>query len=77
MITTLSVSWTSRSSAFSPTQTIGTMPCASAACAFMFTPPSVSPKYCRRSEWPRITYWQPASASIAGETSPVKAPSLW
>src|SRR5262249_43766322 len=28
----------------------------------------------RRSEWPTITYWQPTSRSIAGATSPVKAP---
>ena len=30
-------------------------------------------KYARRSEWPRITYWQ-NSATILGATSPVKAP---
>ena len=36
---------------------------------------SVSPKYWRRSECPRITYGTPSSRSIAGETSPVKAPS--
>ena len=35
---------------------------------------SVSPRMCRRSLWPRITYRQPRSTSIAALISPVKAP---
>src|SRR5262249_22094142 len=66
----------SRSLRDSPTQTIGVKPASSAALVFCATPESVSPKNWRRSECPIITYWQPASFSIAAETSPVKAPSL-
>ena len=39
----------------SPTQTMGVRPCASAALIFLLTLSSVSPKYCRRSEWPMMT----------------------
>ena len=31
----------------------------------------------RRSLWPTITYWTPASLSMAADTSPVKAPPSW
>ena len=33
---------------------------------------SLSPSLCRRSLWPRMTYRQPTSSSMAGLTSPVK-----
>src|SRR5207247_2053249 len=36
---------------------------------------SLSAKMCLRSEWPRMTWLQPTCFSIAGEISPVKAPS--
>src|SRR5207244_8482656 len=36
---------------------------------------SVSPKYCRRSEWPTIAPRTPSSTSIGAEISPVNAPS--
>ena len=51
-------------------------PLSSATFVFFATPSSVSAKYCRRSEWPRIAWVTPMSFSIAGETSPVKAPSF-
>ena len=35
---------------------------------------SVSPRMCRRSLWPRITYLQPRSQSMAALSSPVNAP---
>ncbi len=35
----------------------------------------VSPRPCRRSEWPRMTWVQPASTSIPPEIDPVYAPS--
>ena len=55
------------------------MPAARTAAAFLLTTSSVSPKYCRRSEWPTITYDTLSLASIAGLISPVKAPlsSQW
>ncbi len=37
---------------------------------------SVSPKYWRRSEWPMMTWVQPISSSMAGQISPVYAPSF-
>jgi hypothetical protein len=37
---------------------------------------SLSPKYCRRSEWPTRDPTTPSSSSIGGEISPVYAPSL-
>ncbi len=43
----------------------------SATFVFFATPSSVSAKYCRRSEWPRIAWVTPMSFSIAAETSPV------
>ena len=43
---------------------------------FFATPWSVSAKYCRRSEWPRMAWVTPMSFSIAAETSPVNAPSF-
>ena len=36
---------------------------------------SVSPKYCRRSEWPTSEPATPSSSSIGAEISPVYAPS--
>ena len=45
-----------------------------AAAVFFLTDSFVSPKNWRRSLWPRITYWQPISTSIAALNSPVKAP---
>ncbi len=64
-----------RSSSVSPTQRIGRRPAASAAGTFRASARSVSPKSERRSEWPSTTPWTPISASIGGDTSPVKAPS--
>jgi hypothetical protein len=61
----------SRSASVSPTQTIGTRPCLSAAAAFCATSRSLSPCSARRSEWPTMTWQQPNSASIAAEISPV------
>jgi hypothetical protein len=55
-------------------QMIGERPAASAARALRLTAASSSPNSWRRSEWPTITYLQPASTSWAGATSPVKAP---
>ncbi len=47
-----------------------------AAIVRLRTVSSVSPKYCRRSLWPMITWLQPAALIMGAETSPVKAPSL-
>ena len=58
----------------SPQHTIGVMPCSNAFKTFLFTVSSVSAKYSRLSECPIITYFTPASVSIAGEISPVYAP---
>ena len=66
----------SRSASVSPTHEIGVRPLASASFVFFATPSSVSAKYWRLSEWPRITCVTPASTSIGAETSPVKAPSF-
>src|ERR1700694_4810987 len=46
-----------------------------AAAVFLATISSVSPRNRRRSEWPTITHWH-RPLSIAGETSPVKAPDI-
>src|SRR5438876_602757 len=51
-------------------------PAARAVFAFLLSRASVSPSPCRRSLWPMITYVQPESSSICGDTSPVKAPSF-
>ena len=51
----------SRSSRVSPTQEMGSRPLSRATLVFFATPSSVSPKYCRRSEWPRITWVQMTS----------------
>ena len=51
---TSSVSPRSRSSSSSPTQAITESPASSAAAARFAVVSSVSPKYCRRSEWPTI-----------------------
>ena len=56
-------------------QTIGVRPAPIAASVLRLTMVSVSPKRRRRSEWPMIAYAAPASLIIAGETSPVNAPS--
>src|SRR5687767_14398019 len=58
---------------------MGDRPADSTARVFLATPASVSPNSWRRSECPTMTYLQPASASWAGATSPVKAPlaSQW
>src|SRR6478672_3635127 len=56
-------------------QAITHSPCPSAATVRRATVSSVSPKYCRRSEWPTIAPRTPSSSSIGAETSPVKAPS--
>src|SRR5207248_1558546 len=50
-------------------------PCSSAAAVRRATVSSVSPKYCRRSEWPTIAPATPSSCSIGAEISPVYAPS--
>src|SRR5260370_32687406 len=55
---------------------MGVRPLASAIRVFLATLSSVSRKSWRRSEWPMMTYRQPASASMGAETSPVNAPSL-
>ena len=47
-----------------------------AACTFSLIKASVSLRICRRSLWPTMTSWQPTSTSMAGLTSPVKAPSF-
>ena len=49
-------------------------PAASAAGTFCASALSVSPKNCRRSEWPSTTPWTSSSVSIGGDTSPVNAP---
>ena len=51
----------------------------SSAPTFLRTVSSVSPKSWRRSVWPTITCWQPTSASMGADTSPVNAPcfSQW
>ena len=64
----------SRSSSVSPTQTMAVRPAAIAALARRLTVSSVSPKYWRRSLWPMMTYFAPASSSIPVEISPVYAP---
>src|SRR3954454_18458381 len=64
----------SRTCSPSPTQTIGTSPCRSAACTLAATTASSSPCSVRRSECPTSTYWQASAASIAPLTSPVYAP---
>ena len=72
------VSSASRVSSDSPTQKMGFRPAASAAFSFWLSNSSSSRKYCRRSEWPKITYSQPTEASSLADTSPVKAPlSFW
>ena len=58
----------------SPQQMIGVRPCSNAFNTFLFTVSSVSAKYSLLSECPMITYFTPASTSIFGEISPVKAP---
>ena len=42
-----------------------------AACSFLRTVASVSPKSFRRSEWPMMTCVQPTSLRCEGEISPV------
>ena len=64
----------SRCSSVSPTQMMGCRPASSAASTLRFTVKSVSPKYCRRSEWPMMTYFTPRSFSMSADTSPVYAP---
>ena len=68
-----------RCSRTSPRQRMTFRPAQRAARVLMLTVASVSPKYCRLSEWPTITYSAPASRSISAEISPVKAPlaSKW
>src|SRR5713101_642227 len=63
-----------RWSQVSPMHRIGRKPWRSAAATFLLTVASVSPKSRRRSEWPMITYRQPRSFNIRGDTAPVKAP---
>ena len=52
-------------------QRMGISPARCAARTFRLTDSSVSPKYCLRSEWPRMAYFAPDSFTIRGETSPV------
>ena len=73
--TVANVSPCRRSSAVSPTQRIGVIPAARTACIFRLMCSSLSPNSFLRSEWPRTTYRQPSSTSIAGEISPVNAPA--
>src|ERR1019366_7313896 len=73
---TSSVRPASRSSSTSPTQTMGVRPFSSAISSLRLTVSSVSLKYCRRSECPMITCVTWIAVSIAGEISPVKAPSF-
>ena len=51
----------------------------SSAPTFLRTVSSVSPNSWRRSLWPTIPCWQPTSASMGADTSPVNAPcfSQW
>ncbi len=72
---TLSVSPASRSASVSPTHAMTARPASSAASARRRTVSSVSPKSCRRSEWPTIAPVTPSSSSIGADTSPVNAPS--
>jgi hypothetical protein len=51
-----------------------TSPASSAFGTLSWSARSVSPKYWRRSEWPRTTPWTSISASIGADTSPVYAP---
>ena len=61
----------SRCSRLSPTQMMGCRPASRAAWTFLLTVMSVSPKYCRRSLWPMMTYFTPRSLSMSADTSPV------
>ena len=61
----------SRCSRLSPTQMMGCRPASRAAWTFLLTVMSVSPKYCRRSLWPMMTYFTPRSFSMSADTSPV------
>ena len=61
----------SRCSFVSPTQAITRRPASSAARARLATVSSVSPKYCRRSEWPTSEPTTPSSSSNGAEISPV------
>src|ERR1022692_353229 len=74
---TSSVSPASRSCNTSPTQQIGVRPASSAVFSRRFTVSSVSPKYCRRSECPMMTWVTPRASNIAAEVSPVNAPSCF
>ena len=58
----------------SPQHIIGVIPCSNALSIFLFTVSLVSAKYSLLSECPRTTYLTPASVSMFGEISPVKAP---
>ncbi len=49
----------------------GVSPASRAALSLKFTMSSVSPKYCRRSEWPMMACVQPTASSMLGQTSPV------
>src|SRR3954454_21447064 len=71
MRSTSSVCPDSRSSSDSPTQAITRSPPSRPATVRLATVSSVSPKYCRRSEWPTIAPFTPSSVSMAAETSPV------
>ncbi len=51
------------------------MPALMQACSFWAMMASVTPKCWRCSEWPMMHRRTPNSASMVGETSPVKAPS--
>src|SRR5256884_7816886 len=77
--TTSQVRFESRSWIVSPTQMMGWSFASRTARSLRLTLSSVSPKYCRRSLWPRITPSQPISASMGALTSPVNAPcfSWW
>ena len=58
----------------SPTQTMVTRPAFKAAIALARTISSVSPWSARRSLWPQMTSFAPASLIIPTETQPVWAP---
>ena len=63
-----------RSASFSPIQKMIRKPWARAVSTFLARLSSVSLKYSRRSECPKIVVFTPIDSSIEADTSPVKAP---
>ena len=74
IFSTSSVSPDSRCSSVSPTQAITPRPASSAARARRATVSSVSPKSCRRSEWPTSAPLTPSSSSISARSRRCTAP---